>query len=106
MNDTNIRNITKTIEISRRLLDFPAMLRNMQLLTHMLPKMNLSQRSKTNDMIMREMGHAFHDKDNSLNYLLIRQCLSTLRYFLSQLKDIAGDQYYLSHKILRYTGRF
>ncbi|KAI5701754.1 hypothetical protein M8J75_013015 [Diaphorina citri] len=104
--DENIINITKTVEISRSLLDHPSMLRHIQVLTKMLPHMNSTQKEASSLQIISEIGHVFDDIENTLNYLLIRQVLTTLKYFLNTLKQIGEEEHYLVHKIVKYTGQY
>ncbi|XP_026685819.1 uncharacterized protein LOC103518142 [Diaphorina citri] len=104
--DENIINITTTVEISRSLLDHPSMLRHIQVLTKMLPHINSTQKEASSLQIISEIGHVFDDIENTLNYLLIRQVLTTLKYFLNTLKQIGEDEHYLVHKIVKYTGQY
>jgi hypothetical protein len=82
------------------------MLRHIQVLTKMLPHMNSTQKEASSLQIISEIGHVFDDIENTLNYLLIRQVLTTLKYFLNTLKQIGEEEHYLVHKIVKYTGKW
>ncbi|KAL1456729.1 hypothetical protein WDU94_001433 [Cyamophila willieti] len=105
VNDENIENITKIVEQTCDLKDHPSMLRHIQVLTHMLPQMNSSQREATSTKIMSELDRVFPELEKSLSYFLTRQILSTIYYLVDSLEKIGEPGHYLFHKIVKYTAR-